>query len=130
MEMEQCPICFGELEVRDCAPCDDCGWNVPTEIEHLNQKIHTYTTYEIYQGIRLTLCHLCWVDFGSYKSEYFGFKDGERLEPFKFNFVKQIDHPKILKDKFCSECSRRLKFLKAVAEIRRMNEMQNLDTES
>lgn len=52
--MEQCPICFSELEIRVCAPCDDCGWNVPTEIEHLNKNMHTYATYEIYPGLRLT----------------------------------------------------------------------------
>jgi hypothetical protein len=128
--MEQCPICFGELEVRDCAPCDDCGWNVPTEIEHLNQKIHTYTTYEIYQGLRLTLCNFCAVDFASYKSEYLGFKDEKRIGFFDFNFVKKIENPEISKDKFCQECSARLKFLKFVAEIRRINEMPDVEARS
>ena len=119
--MEQCPICFGELEVRDCAPCDNCGWNIPTEIDHLNQKLHTYTTYEIYQGLRLTLCNFCAVDFGSHISEYFGFKNGERIGFGDFNFVTLIEDPKALKDKFCLECSARLKFLNFVADIRKIN---------
>ena len=122
--MEQCPICFGELEVRDCAPCDDCGWNVPTEIEHLKEKIHTYTTYEVYQGLRLTLCDFCAADFGSYKSEFFGFKNEKRVNLSDFNFVKLIEHPEVAKDKFCPKCCARLKFLKFVAEIRQSNEIR------
>jgi hypothetical protein len=119
--MEQCPICFGELEVRDCAPCDDCGWQ-PEEIVHLQQHLHTYSTYEIYQGLKLTLCNFCDVDFGSYKPEYFGFKHGERIGPEHFTFVKQLDRPEVVKDKFCPECSKRLRFLNVLAEIRQINE--------
>lgn len=128
--MEQCPICFGELEPRDCAPCDDCGWDVPTEIEHLKEGIHTYTTYEVYQGLRLTLCNFCAVDFGSYKSEYFGFENKRRIDFFDFNFVKQIEYPVVVKDKFCHECSARLKFLKFVTEIRKLNKKQSSEAES
>lgn len=128
--MEQCPICFSELELRECAPCDNCGWDVPTEIEHLKQKIHTYTTYEIYQGLRLTLCNFCAVDFGSYKSEYFGFNNGKRLHLSNFNFVKQVEQPKVVKDKFCPECSARLKFLKFLADVRQINSTKNLETGS
>jgi hypothetical protein len=125
--MEQCPICFAELEVRDCAPCDDCGWNVPTEIEHLNEGRHTYTTYEIYRGFRLTLCDFCYVDFGSYKPEYFGFRNKEALRLFDFNFVKQLEDPEVIKDKFCPSCAARLSFLRFVARIRELNEAQNLE---
>jgi hypothetical protein len=121
---EQCPVCFGELEIRECAPCDDCGWNVATEIEDFKQKIHTYTTYDIYQGLRLTLCDFCAVDFGSYKSEYFGFKNEKRIGLGDFNLIRQVEHPEVVKDKFCPECSARLKFLKFVAEIRSINEKQ------
>ena len=41
--MKYCPICYDELEVRDCAPCHDCGW-METEIEDFKNGIHTYTT--------------------------------------------------------------------------------------
>ncbi len=63
--MNHCPICYTELEVRECAPCHDCGWDVPGEIEDLQQKKHTYATFEVYAGLRLNLCSFCMVDFGS-----------------------------------------------------------------
>lgn len=87
------------------------------------EKRHAYTTFEIYEGLRLTLCDFCAVDFGSYKAEYFGFKGGRRIKPTDFNFVKQVEHPAIVKDKFCADCSARLTFLKFVTEIRRINEV-------
>lgn len=128
--MEQCPICFSELGVRDCAPSDNCGWDVPTEIEHLKDGLHTYTTYEIFKGLRLTLCNFCAVDFGSYKSDYFGFSNAKRLGFENFNFVRVIERPEVSKDKFCPECSTRLKFLKFVTEVRQLNQIQNLESES
>lgn len=120
--MEQCPICFTNLEIRDCAPCDDCGWDVPTEMEHLNEKRHLYRLYEIAHDLRLTLCDFCAVDFGSYESEYFGLKGNRRISFRGLKFIKQIDHPQMIKDKFCPECSRRLAFLKFVVEMRRISE--------
>src|SRR6185436_14378264 len=118
--MEQCPICYHELEVRDCAPCDDCGWEA-TEIEHFKEKKHTYNTYEIYKELRLTLCNFCDVDFGSYKPEYFGFRNGHRIGFEDFNFISQMKNPRIVKDKFCPECLHRLKFLNFIFDIRQIN---------
>ncbi|MCE3230024.1 MAG: hypothetical protein K0S32_4575 [Bacteroidetes bacterium] len=119
--MEQCPICFEELIVQDCAPCDDCGHH-PEELEHFKQNLHTYKTYEIYKGLRLTLCNFCEVDFGSYKSEYLGFKKGRRLGFQNFSFIQDIRSPQITKDKVCLNCSHRLKFLKFLSDIRLLNE--------
>jgi hypothetical protein len=127
--MEQCPICYSELEVRDCAPCDDCGWK-PQEIEDLNDKIHTYATYDIYKGLRLTLCDFCRVDFGSYKSEYLGFKNGRRLDLTDFNFVSQIEHPQVTMDKFCPDCSARLRFLNFLLQIRLINKSEDVKADS
>lgn len=118
--MEQCPICYLELEVRDCAPCDDCGWD-PKEINHLKQGIHTYNTYEVYKGLRLTLCNFCDVDFGSYRPEHFGFTNGKRIGFQHFEFVKELSDPQVVKDKFCPQCSSRLTFLKFLSEIRSLN---------
>lgn len=126
--MDQCPICFGELEVRDCAPCDDCGWQ-PNEIQDLKEMKHVYKTYEIYNGLRLTLCNFCDVDFGSYKPEYFGFKNGQRIGFQNFNFIRQLDNPEIVKDKFCPECSKRLKFLRFLSDIRALNASENSGVE-
>ena len=117
--MEQCPICFNELEVRDCAPCDACG-GAPDEREHFDER--QYITYEIFEGLRLTLCDFCTVDFGSFKPEFFGLKNEKRLSLSDFTFVEQIEYPEITKDKYCPECSARLRFLKFVAEVRRINE--------
>jgi hypothetical protein len=118
--MRQCPICFNELEVRECAPCDDCGWD-PIEIEHFKKGEHTYAIYEIFNGLKLTLCNFCDVDFGSYDFEYFGFERGKYLDLHDFNYVKDIEFPQIETDKFCPACSRRLKFLNFVFKIRQIN---------
>lgn len=118
--MEQCPICYHELEVRECAPCDDCGGD-PKEINDLRQGIHTYNTYEVYPGFRLTLCNFCDVDFGSYRSEYFGFPNGKRIGFQHFEFVKEVESPQVVKDKFCPQCFSRLTFLKFLSEVRNLN---------
>ncbi len=119
--MDYCPICYEALEVRECAPCHACGWNVPTELEHLRAGTHTYATYEVYQGLRLTLCDFCLVDFGSYHPAYFGFTSEQRLGFEKFQFVKATEHPAPEWDKFCPVCCGRLKFLKFLKTIRDLN---------
>ena len=118
--MEQCPICSTELEVRECTPCDDCGWD-PKELDELKKHKHTYKTYDVYKGLQLTLCNFCDVDFGSYKSEYFGFTNGHRVGFQDFHLVREIKNPQIAKDKFCSTCSARMTFLNFLFEIRQLN---------
>lgn len=118
--MEQCPICYHELEVRDCAPCDDCGWDAK-EIAHLQQGIHVYKTYEVYKGFQLTLCNFCDVDFGSYHSQFFGFSTNQRIGFQNFVFVRELTDPKVTKDKFCPQCSMRLKFLNFLSAVRKLN---------
>lgn len=121
--MKQCPICFHDLEVRECTPCDDCGGTgiTLTERQHLNEQKDVYTVYEVYKELRLTLCHFCSIDFGSYRPEYFGFENKQRLSITDFNFVKQVEDHTMVKDKFCPECNRRLKFLNFVLAIRQIN---------
>lgn len=118
---EQCPLCYGELEVRLCAPCDECGSDVPTELEHMQAGRHTYTTYSIYQGLRLTLCGFCTVDFGSHVPEYFGFRQGERLQFDSFEYVARLDQPTAVLDKVCPSCNQRLKFLRFAQAMRSLN---------
>lgn len=127
MSFKQCPICFHELEVKECAPCYDCGGNTPTEIEHLTEGKHTYTVYSIYNGLTLTLCNFCAIDFGSYKSEYLGFKNNKRLGFEYFDYIKSVNNPEVEKDKFCPECNRRLKFLIFLRDLRDLieNEQTN-----
>jgi hypothetical protein len=119
--MDYCPICYTQLEVRECAPCFDCGWDVPAEIEDMQQKKHMYATFEVYAGLRLNLCSFCMVDFGSYRPEYFGFKDNSAIGYEKFVFVKDIHSPQVELDKFCPTCFKRLKFLKFLAAVRQIN---------
>lgn len=116
-----CPICFSEWEVQECAPCDDCGWKMPQEKEDLLQHRHTYSVYEIYQGLQLTLCNICDVDFASYKSEYFGFTNNRSLSISDFTFIKQINNPTIQRDHVCTHCNARSTFLHFLAAIREMN---------
>ena len=116
---EQCPICYGPLEVIDCAPCDDCG-HMPEEIDHLHQGQHDYKIYEVYHGLRLQLCDFCDVDFGSYKPEYLGFKHGRGIGWENFAFVAEVHSPTVEKDKFCPECDRRLKFLTFLRDMREL----------
>ena len=118
--MKQCPICYTGLEVRECAPCDDCGWD-PEELRHLEEGQHTYSTWEVYKGLRLTLCDFCSVDFGSYLPEYFGFKDNTRISLDSFEFVRNVENPAAAMDKFCPECSARLRFLEFLRDIREIN---------
>lgn len=121
--MKQCPICFHDLEVRECTTCDDCGGtrSTLTEMQQVDEQKDVYTIYEVYKGLNLTLCSFCAIDFGSYRPEYFGFENEQRLSITDFNFVKQIENPTIVKDKFCPECNRRLKFLNFVVAIRQSN---------
>jgi hypothetical protein len=121
--MEQCPICYHELEVRECAPCDDCGC-YPEELKHFEAGMHTYKIYEVYQGMRLALCDFCTVDFGSYKSEYLGFSNGQRIGFEHFTYVKDLEKPQITKDKCCPECNQRLRFINFLIAVRTMNAKQ------
>lgn len=110
--MTHCPICYTKLENKTCTPCDDCGC-LPKTLENI-EKGQQYTIYELSNGLRLTLCQLCALDFGSYKAEFWG---GQRIGFEDFNFVKVIDFPQPLIDKYCPECHRRSSFLKFWAAL-------------
>jgi len=120
--MEYCPLCYDRLETRECAPCHDCGGDVPTEIDHFQQGKHTYTSYRVFADLKLTLCNFCTVDFGSYRREYFGFQHGERIHFERFTYIRRLDDPRLERDKFCPTCHCRLKFLKFVQAIRETNQ--------
>lgn len=92
MKNEQCPICYTTLEVKDCAPCDDCG-HLEEEIQHFKKGMHQYNIYEIYHGLKLRLCNFCEVDFGAYDSEYLGFSNDRQIGYKDFNFVATVSNP-------------------------------------
>lgn len=67
-----------ELEVREVAPCFDCGHD-PHEPDQLANGE---------------------VDFASYDPAYFGRPQGAKRGPFEFVFVRQITDPSPGKDKY------------------------------
>ncbi|MFN8284964.1 MAG: hypothetical protein U0U67_17205 [Chitinophagales bacterium] len=121
--MQQCPICYSELEIRQCSPCDCCGAD-ENELIHLKENKHKYNVYEIYYGLKLKLCTFCEVDFSSYKTEYFGFSNKKRLSLNDFNFIKEIENPVVEIDKYCPECKERLSFLKFTKAIWEINSIK------
>lgn len=111
----QCPICGEELEVREVAPCDDCGWD-PTEIEHFNNHEHTYSEFEVY-GSKLILCNYCDVDFSSYDPEVWGLPPKSKVGYGTVGFRKLAEIPNnklsIAKGLFCPGCKAKLPMLQA-----------------
>jgi hypothetical protein len=119
MSEDYCPICYSELEVRDVAPCMDCGHR-PEEIEHTLAGRHTYAEMRIFDDLSLVLCDFCQVDFGSYYSTYFGAPVGTRIGYQKMQFVRDVEDQFIKPDKYCPECDRRLPFLKFLKKAREL----------
>jgi hypothetical protein len=78
MQETYCPLCHGELEVRDVAPCDECG-AVAEELEHFKSGKHSYAEYEVFPRLKLTLCNFCDVDFGSRDPTFFGLPRSARI---------------------------------------------------
>ena len=120
MRNEQCPLCFGGLEVREVAPCEECGGD-PQEIDHFRQGKHTYQRFEVFAGLELTLCNFCMVDFGSYDPTFFGLPQGSHVGFERMRFVQDVPNPTLGKDKYCPGCRRRLAFLKFVAAARELH---------
>ena len=102
--------------MRDVAPCFDCGGD-PKELQHLAERKHVYIEVLAFH-LPIILCDFCLVDFSSYDPEYFNRRKGTRLDFSQFTVVRELDSPKIEKDKFCEACGRRLAFLRFVAAAR------------
>ncbi len=94
MNETRCPLCGEPLEVRDVAPCEECGGD-PAELEHFREGQHQYTCYEVFPGLRLVLCNLCDVDFGSFDPTFFGLPPGSRIGYQNMRLVKPIHDPSI-----------------------------------
>lgn len=116
MAESHCPICYTELEVRDVAPCFDCG-DEPRELKELANGEHTYAEVLAF-GIPLVLCDFCDADFSSYDPTYFNRPLGSTLGLREFVFIRQIADPAPTKDKYCPTCERRLAFLRFLFAVR------------
>lgn len=115
MAASKCPICYAPLELRDVAPCFDCGAD-PAELLHLSRGLHTYDEVQTF-GETIVLCNCCQEDFWSYKPAYFGLP--RHVQPGRsIAFQRKIINPRVSKDHYCSECGHRLAFLQFVARVR------------
>lgn len=115
MHVPKCPLCYAPLEIREVAPCFDCGAD-PAELQHLNRGLHTYDEVRAF-GETIVLCDLCQADFANYKPMYFNLpsdvKPGREVA-----FRRNITNPRVSKDEYCPECARRLAFLEFVSRVR------------
>lgn len=123
MQETACPICCGPLEVREVAPCAECG-AVPDELEHLRQNKHTYAVYELYDEIRVTLCLICALEIGSIRGDFFGLTGNSRLDYTHLRLVRQIENPSAGRDKYCPACGSRLAYLRFVDAVRKRSARQ------
>jgi hypothetical protein len=108
MTESHCPICYGWLEVREVAPCFDCG-AIPNEMEQLLGGKHTYSEVLVF-NVPIVLCDFCQVDLSSYDPEYFNRPRGTKLGLDELTFVREVRNAAPAKDKFCPTCRRRLAF--------------------
>ena len=115
MKHTNCPICYSNLGIRDVTPCYVCGgWD--GELERYSQDT-VFTEYYLESGKYITLCESCWL---------------EELLALQGDLVSDLNLPiskgaasgytlsnrsvdnKIVKDKYCSTCNKRLALLKII----------------
>jgi hypothetical protein len=120
MKREQCPVCFDFLEVKEVAPCFECGHR-EQEIEHALTGKHTYAEMRIFGDLMLVLCNFCMVDFGSYHPEFFGLPPSADIGFHKMQMVKELDKIEITKDKYCPTCEHRIQFLDFLVAARELH---------
>jgi hypothetical protein len=120
MQESYCPLCYSELEVRDVAPCDECGAQ-PEELTHFAAGKHSFMEYEIFPPLKLTLCNFCDVDFGSSDPTFFGLPRNARIGYQFMRALRRIEAPTLGKDKYCPACNRRLSFLRFVHQARQQH---------
>lgn len=121
MPTDYCPLCYARLEVREVAPCMECG-HKPEEIEQTLAGRHTFIERRIFGNLTLVLCDFCEVDFGSFAPEFFGLPRRTRLGLGQMDFVRMLDHVVIGQDKFCPQYGYRLAFLEFAAQARQMHQ--------
>src|SRR5262245_16049158 len=115
--LQQCPVCFGDLEVRKVQPCFVCGgWPdvKPSKPEH-----HFIIRED---GTRITLCNICWLeevlsDQGDLKARLK--IRGER------DLVVARSRTTPEKDKFCPACNRRVALLQVMAHRLSEDELES-----
>ncbi len=104
---QQCPVCFGELEVRAVRPCFVCGgWSGATPSEPQRH----FTTRD--DGTPITLCNICWLE--EVLSDQGNLKQRIKIRGER-DLVVAPDRPAPERDKFCPVCNCRLALLEVMA---------------
>jgi hypothetical protein len=117
VQATHCPICHELLEVRDVAPCMECGCE-PSEIEEAKAGEHSYAEFRIFGALSLVLCNFCQADFSSYDPTYFGLPRGTSVGMERGWQLVRVVQPFIAKGKCCPQCRHRLPFLEFVVAAR------------
>ena len=117
MGNEDCPLCGAAMEVRNVAPCEECGGD-PESIDRFGARDQTYHLVRVFGGSELILCTGCMLDFGSLDPNFLGLPAGTPYGFEHMEIVREITGPAIRADNFCPECEYRLKFLRFVKEVR------------
>jgi hypothetical protein len=128
MNITNCPICFEELDVIETTPCMCCG-NSEDKISLLKKDIdegfihdtNTFSIYRAFENIECVLCDICTFEFSTIKPEFFGFPKNKTIWPDNFQYLKSIEPPSIVKDKFCKSCYMRLSFINFTLKLRSIN---------
>jgi len=121
MQATHCPVCYEPLEVREVAPCMECGGS-PGEIDEALAGKHSYSEYQIFGDLSLVLCNFCQCDFGSYDPTYFGLPLRTKIGMMDrgWKFIRAVP-PVIVKDKWCPQCRERLSYLSFVVRARELH---------
>ena len=121
MRENLCPLCSTPLEIREVAPCSDCG-HLQEEIDHYFAHQHTYHEVKLFGVFTLILCDYCQADFPSYDFSYFGLPDRANLEKLAaMKLLRKVDDTGISNDFYCPQCQHRQVFLEFVEQCRKIN---------
>ena len=103
----------------------DCGHR-PEELQHFHDGIHQYAEYQVFGALSVVLCNFCWIDFLSYKPEYFGVLPRKWKSSVLPNLIRVIDPPERTWDAVCQDCERRLAWLDFLLAAREHNAPQGI----
>ena len=116
MKHTNCPICYTKLEIRDVTPCYVCGgWE--GEVERYPKESNFTEYYLIESENYITLCESCWLEEllalqGDLVSDLnLPISEGSASGYTLSN--RSVDN-KIVKDKYCPTCNKRLALLKII----------------
>lgn len=117
MSSSLCPKCYSEMEVRETTPCFVCGcWH---EGENLHEILDrdSFSIYGLPDNTEIVLCTMCYLEdvisnLGDILDEL-NIRKEEAEEKLRFFDFAEY---RISKDKYCTECRKRLALLKVISE--------------